>query len=168
MADDQTMWGNNRVVAPTPAFAIVTVELGDNFNVKGHHLSMIINRQFDGHARANQHKYIVEISSIFADMFTIMATPTWTPTNSNFFHHLFPKKQKFGSNNSKLMEKMEALTTKTDSQFKDITEEIKEIRDGCSKCGGLHLSSECDDKTMGEPEEEANYIKEENIDETTT
>ncbi|GJU78299.1 reverse transcriptase domain-containing protein [Tanacetum coccineum] len=45
------------------------------------------------------------------------------------------------SNDSKLMEKMEALTTKIDSQFKDIKGEIKEIRDGCNSCGGPYPSS---------------------------
>ncbi|GJV93274.1 reverse transcriptase domain-containing protein [Tanacetum coccineum] len=34
MADDQPMWGNNRVVAPTPGAAIVAVAYGDNFTVK--------------------------------------------------------------------------------------------------------------------------------------
>ncbi|GJV71756.1 hypothetical protein Tco_1491751 [Tanacetum coccineum] len=34
-----------------------------------------------------------------------------------------------GSDDSKLMEKMEALTTKIDSQFKDIKGEIKEMRE---------------------------------------
>ncbi|GKA19058.1 ribonuclease H-like domain-containing protein [Tanacetum coccineum] len=50
------------------------------------------------------------------------------------------------SNDSKLMEKIEALTTKIDSQFKDIKGEMKEMRDGCNSYGGLDLSSECDDK----------------------
>nr|GEW50427.1 reverse transcriptase domain-containing protein [Tanacetum cinerariifolium] len=36
---------------------------------------------------------------------------------------------------------MEALTTKIDSQFKDIKGEIKEMRDGCNSCGAPHLSS---------------------------
>nr|GEX74198.1 reverse transcriptase domain-containing protein [Tanacetum cinerariifolium] len=50
MAENQPMWGNNRAVAPTSWAAIVTVDLGDNFTVKVHHLSMIKDRQFDGHA----------------------------------------------------------------------------------------------------------------------
>ncbi|GJT24939.1 hypothetical protein Tco_0894876 [Tanacetum coccineum] len=62
------------------------------------------------------------------------------------------------SNDSQLMEKVEALTTKIDSQFKDIKGEIKEIRDGCNSYRGPHLLSECDDKPMGGPkDEEANY-----------
>ncbi|GKB72312.1 reverse transcriptase domain-containing protein [Tanacetum coccineum] len=61
-------------------------------------------------------------------------------------------------NDSKLMEKMEALTTKIDSQFKDIKGDMEEIRDGCNSCGGPYPSSECDDNPMGGPkDEEANY-----------
>ncbi|GJV64482.1 reverse transcriptase domain-containing protein [Tanacetum coccineum] len=53
---------------------------------------------------------------------------------------------------------MEALTTKIDSQFKDIKGEMKEMRDRCNSCGGPHPSSECDDKPMGGPKyEESNY-----------
>ncbi|GKB37950.1 hypothetical protein Tco_0882892 [Tanacetum coccineum] len=38
---------------------------------------------------------------------------------------------------------MEALT-RIDSQFKEIKGDMKEIRDGCNKCGGPHPSSYCD------------------------
>nr|GEV29731.1 hypothetical protein [Tanacetum cinerariifolium] len=48
MADNPPIWGNNRAVAPTLEAAIVAVDLGDNFTIKGHHLSMIKDRQFDG------------------------------------------------------------------------------------------------------------------------
>nr|GEX93683.1 reverse transcriptase domain-containing protein [Tanacetum cinerariifolium] len=60
--------------------------------------------------------------------------------------------------NSPSLEKMEALTTRIDSQFKEIKGEMKEMRDGYNKCGGPHPSSDCDDKPMGGPtKEEANY-----------
>nr|GEW89102.1 reverse transcriptase domain-containing protein [Tanacetum cinerariifolium] len=53
---------------------------------------------------------------------------------------------------------MEALTTKIDSQFKEIKGEIKEMRDECNSCGGPRLSLEYEDKPMGGPkDEEANY-----------
>nr|GEW32351.1 hypothetical protein [Tanacetum cinerariifolium] len=53
---------------------------------------------------------------------------------------------------------MEALTTRIDSQFKEIIGDMKEIRDRCNKYGGPHLSLDYDDKPMGGPkEEEANY-----------
>ncbi|GKA06765.1 reverse transcriptase domain-containing protein [Tanacetum coccineum] len=263
MADDQPMWGNNRAVAPTSAYAIVLVEIGDNFNVKVHHLSMIKDRQFDGRARAEPHKHItkfVEICGMFrygninVDSIKLKLFPsslsgeakvwynelslgviaTWEQIRQAFvnrffqpamFDRLMGEIQSFtqhpneslveawlrmkdllrschghgiflyktpneayqllkdrvllkldwskdmkskpiikivafaeGSDNSKLMEKMEAITTKIDSQFKEIKEEMKEMRDGCNKCGGPHPSSECDDKPMGGPEEEANYI----------
>ncbi|GJZ05976.1 hypothetical protein Tco_0539769 [Tanacetum coccineum] len=62
------------------------------------------------------------------------------------------------SNDSKLMEKMEALTTKIDSQFKEIKGEMKEMQDGCNSYGGPYLFLECDNKPMGGPkDEEANY-----------
>nr|GEZ16012.1 hypothetical protein [Tanacetum cinerariifolium] len=34
------------------------------------------------------------------------------------------------------------------------------MREGCNNCGGPHPSSECDDKPIGGPEEEANYVHE--------
>nr|GEV05242.1 reverse transcriptase domain-containing protein [Tanacetum cinerariifolium] len=62
------------------------------------------------------------------------------------------------SNDSKLMEKMEALTTKIDSKFKDIKGEMKEMQDGCSSFGGPHPSLEYDDKPIGGPKDvESNY-----------
>ncbi|GJT27069.1 hypothetical protein Tco_0907344 [Tanacetum coccineum] len=53
---------------------------------------------------------------------------------------------------------MEALTTRIDSQFKEIRGDMKEMRDRCNKCRGPHPLSDCNDKPMGVPkEEEANY-----------
>nr|GEU40297.1 reverse transcriptase domain-containing protein [Tanacetum cinerariifolium] len=53
--------------------------------------------------------------------------------------------------NSPLLEKMEALTTRIDSQFKEIRGDMKEMRDGCNKCGGPHPLSDSDDKPMEDP-----------------
>ncbi|GJU69890.1 hypothetical protein Tco_1256149 [Tanacetum coccineum] len=64
MADDQPMWGNNRAVVPTLGAAIVAVDLGDNFTVKGHYLSMIKDRKFNGHSRADPHKHIAEFVEV--------------------------------------------------------------------------------------------------------
>ncbi|GJT55052.1 hypothetical protein Tco_0990106 [Tanacetum coccineum] len=55
---------------------------------------------------------------------------------------------------------MEALITKIDSQFKEIKGEMKKTRYRCNSCGGHHPSSECDNKPMGGPKKEANYIYE--------
>ncbi|GKC54435.1 reverse transcriptase domain-containing protein [Tanacetum coccineum] len=51
------------------------------------------------------------------------------------------------SNDSKLMEKMKALTTKIDSQFKDIKGEMKEMRDGVILRQNLGRSTLSDDVT---------------------
>ncbi|GJU70654.1 hypothetical protein Tco_1262059 [Tanacetum coccineum] len=64
MADDQPMWGNNRPVAPTLGAAIIAVDLGDNFTIKGHHLSMIKDRKFDGGSRADSYKHIAEFIKV--------------------------------------------------------------------------------------------------------
>ncbi|GJT94824.1 hypothetical protein Tco_1090342 [Tanacetum coccineum] len=64
MANDRPMWGNNRAVALNLAAAIVPVELRDNFNMKGHHLSMIKYHQFNGRARADPHKHIAKFIKI--------------------------------------------------------------------------------------------------------
>ncbi|GJW76751.1 hypothetical protein Tco_0138433 [Tanacetum coccineum] len=185
MADDQPMWGNNRAVAPTLAAVIVPIELGDNFIVKGHHLSMIKDRQFDGRARADPHKHIAEFVKIcgFTQYPYESLVEAWLrikdllhSCHGNglargniiqiFYHRLeeatpvildvggiflyktpneayqlledrvllkldwskdiiakpLRKNVAFveGSDNSKLMEKMEVLITKIDLQFKDI------------------------------------------------
>ncbi|GJZ05921.1 reverse transcriptase domain-containing protein [Tanacetum coccineum] len=253
MADDQPIWGNKRAVAPTLEAAIVAVDLGDNFTIKGHHLSMIKDRQFDGRSRADPHKHIaefVEICGMFrygntnADAIKLNLFPsslageakiwfnglspgvitTWEEMRQGFISRFFPpamfdrlmgeirgftqqhheslvdawlrmkdllhschghahqllkdrvllkldwskenitkplrKTVAFAESkeHSPLLEKMKALTTRIDSQFKEIRGDMKEIRAGCNKCGGPHLSSDCDDKPIGGPkEEEANY-----------
>ncbi|GJZ91256.1 hypothetical protein Tco_0663183 [Tanacetum coccineum] len=65
MADDQPIWGNNRAVAPTPGAAIIAVDLGESFTVKGNHLSMIKDHQFDSRARSDPHKHISEFIDIY-------------------------------------------------------------------------------------------------------
>ncbi|GJT27068.1 hypothetical protein Tco_0907343 [Tanacetum coccineum] len=85
MADDQPMWGNNQAIAPNPEAAIVAVDLGDNFTVKGHHLSMIKDRQFDGRSRADPHKNIAEFVEICV-MFRYGNTNA-DAIKLNFFHH---------------------------------------------------------------------------------
>nr|GEU49943.1 reverse transcriptase domain-containing protein [Tanacetum cinerariifolium] len=163
MADDQPMWGNNQAVAPTSGAAIITVDPGDNFTVKGR--GTIIQIFYHGLDEATQ--AILDVGGIF-----LYKTP-------NKAHQLledrvllkldWSKDMKAkpirktvtfteSSKDSKFMENIEALTTKIDSQFKEIKGETKEMRDGCNSFGGPHPSSECDDKPMGGPKDEkANY-----------
>nr|GFB34615.1 reverse transcriptase domain-containing protein [Tanacetum cinerariifolium] len=65
MADDQPIRGNNRAVAPIQGAAIVAIDLGDNFTIKGHHISMIKDQKFDGRVRADPQKHIAEFVEIF-------------------------------------------------------------------------------------------------------
>nr|GEX31940.1 reverse transcriptase domain-containing protein [Tanacetum cinerariifolium] len=131
------MWGNNQNVTPTPGATIIVVNLGENFTVKGHHLSMIKDHQFDGHRVLLKLDWSKDIKA--------------KPIRKTI---AFAK----SSNDSKLMEKMDALTTKIDSHFKDIKGEIKEMRDRCNSCEGPHPSLKCDDKPIeGPKDKEANY-----------
>ncbi|GKA07239.1 reverse transcriptase domain-containing protein [Tanacetum coccineum] len=155
MADDQLMWGNNRAVAPTPRAAIIAVDLGNNFTVKGHHLSMIKDRQFDDRARADPHKHIAEFVEICRML-------RYGDTNVDTIKlKLFPSS--FSGDAKVWFNELSpgVITTWEEMRqafFKDIKGEMKEMRDGCNSCGGPHPSSECDDKPMGGPkDEEANY-----------
>nr|GEW13880.1 reverse transcriptase domain-containing protein [Tanacetum cinerariifolium] len=162
MADDQPMWGNNQTVAPTPGAAIVAVDLGDNFTVKGHHLSMIKDRQFDERSRADPHKHItkfVEVCGMFrygdsnVDAIKLKLFPSSLAGEAKiWFNELKPENKAKtlrkvvafaeSDENSPLLEKMEALTTRIDSQFKEIIGHMKEMRDGSNKYRGTHPSSD--------------------------
>ncbi|GJW92282.1 reverse transcriptase domain-containing protein [Tanacetum coccineum] len=166
MPDDQPMWGNNRAVAPTPEAAIIVVDLEENFTVKGHHLSMIKDRQLflqqggsnrphhgSPHAaNATQDEMNTNVDTIKLKLFP----SSLTGDAKVWFNELSPSV--FTTWEEMRQAFMEALTIKIDSQFKDIKGEMKEMREGFNSCGGPHLSSECDDKPMGGPKEEkANY-----------
>ncbi|GJR83522.1 reverse transcriptase domain-containing protein [Tanacetum coccineum] len=66
--DDQPMWSSTRTVAPTPSTAIVQLLMSNNYHIKGTHMQMIRNNQFDRRIRSNPHRHIanfLEISSLF-------------------------------------------------------------------------------------------------------
>ncbi|GKF78127.1 hypothetical protein Tco_0230597, partial [Tanacetum coccineum] len=46
--DDEPMWATDRVVAPTPGFAITIPETANEFAIKGNHLTLVKGNQFDG------------------------------------------------------------------------------------------------------------------------
>ncbi|GJZ99519.1 hypothetical protein Tco_0672070 [Tanacetum coccineum] len=172
MSDDQPIWGNNQAVAPTPGVAIIAVNLGDNFTVKGGNIIQIFYHGLDEATQAilnaggiflyktpnKAHQLLEDRVLLKLDCSKdIKAKPIWKTI-------AFAE----SSDNSQLMEKMEALTTKIKSQFKDIKGEMKEMQDGCNSCRGPHPSSECDDKPMGGPKEKKPTMPIEDIEETTT
>ncbi|GKC86015.1 reverse transcriptase domain-containing protein [Tanacetum coccineum] len=66
--DDAPMWAADRVVAPTPGFAITIPETANEFAIKGNHLTLVKGNQFDGRIKTDPHKHIHEFLRIY-DMF---------------------------------------------------------------------------------------------------
>ncbi|GKD07861.1 reverse transcriptase domain-containing protein [Tanacetum coccineum] len=66
--DDQPMWSSTRTVSPTPSSAIVQFPISDNFRIKGTHMQMIQDNQFDGRIPSDPHRHVADflkISSLF-------------------------------------------------------------------------------------------------------
>ncbi|GJR92758.1 hypothetical protein Tco_0264932 [Tanacetum coccineum] len=66
--DDQLMWSSTRTVAPTPSSAIIQCPISTNFRIKGTHMQMIQDNQFDGRIRSDTHRhvaYFLKISNLF-------------------------------------------------------------------------------------------------------
>ncbi|GJS55036.1 reverse transcriptase domain-containing protein [Tanacetum coccineum] len=62
------MWSNIRTVAPTPSSAIIQRPISTNFRIKGTHMQMIWDNQFDGRIRSDPHRHVadfLEISNLF-------------------------------------------------------------------------------------------------------
>ncbi|GKD14545.1 reverse transcriptase domain-containing protein [Tanacetum coccineum] len=66
--DDEPIWAADRVVAPTPGFAITIPETVNEFAIKGNHLTLVKGNQFDGRTKTDHHKHIHEFLGI-CDMF---------------------------------------------------------------------------------------------------
>nr|GEV12290.1 reverse transcriptase domain-containing protein [Tanacetum cinerariifolium] len=66
--DDQPMWESDKTVAPTSNFAIIQLDVDDNFVINSTHLNMIRENNFDGYLRVDPHDHIREFLAI-CDMF---------------------------------------------------------------------------------------------------
>ncbi|GJR53200.1 reverse transcriptase domain-containing protein [Tanacetum coccineum] len=62
--DDQPIWENAKIVAPTPNSAIVQPNVDDNFVINSTHLIIISENKFDGILRADPHDHIREFLAI--------------------------------------------------------------------------------------------------------
>ncbi|GJX42759.1 hypothetical protein Tco_0257749 [Tanacetum coccineum] len=62
--DDQPMWESAKTVAPTPNFAIIQLDVDDNFVINSTHLNMIRKNKFNGHLRVDPHDHIREFLAI--------------------------------------------------------------------------------------------------------
>ncbi|GJS12719.1 reverse transcriptase domain-containing protein [Tanacetum coccineum] len=62
--DDEPMWAADRIDALTPGFAITIPETGNEFAIKGNHLTLVKGNQFDGRTKIDPHKHIHEFLRI--------------------------------------------------------------------------------------------------------
>ncbi|GJX41766.1 hypothetical protein Tco_0256756 [Tanacetum coccineum] len=62
--DDQPMWSSTRTIAPTPSSAIIQRLISDNFCIKGTHMQMIRDNQFDGRIRSDPHQHVADFLEI--------------------------------------------------------------------------------------------------------
>ncbi|GJU48003.1 hypothetical protein Tco_1217558 [Tanacetum coccineum] len=66
--DDQPMWERAKTIALTPNYAIVQIDVDDNFVINNTHLKMICKNKFDGYLPADPHDHIRKFLAI-CDMF---------------------------------------------------------------------------------------------------
>ncbi|GJZ53615.1 hypothetical protein Tco_0608500 [Tanacetum coccineum] len=160
--DDQPMWENAKIVAPTPNSAIIQLDVDDNFVINSTHLNMIWEKKFDGFMRANPHDHIREFLAICNMFRYVLFKLDWSTKSQNEHHQksvAFADRSNSNDDNSRLMETLDALTIKMDSQFQSLKEEMHEMRKNYNNCGGDHASKN-DDTPMCE-RHEVNYIRSE-------
>ncbi|GKC37152.1 hypothetical protein Tco_1049536 [Tanacetum coccineum] len=137
MANDRPMWGNNRAIAPTLAAAIVPVELGDNFRVKGHYLSLIKDRQIDGRARADPHKHITKfikiyVAKVWYTELSLGVITTWEGMRQAFVSRFFPPAMKYemdATNAENLTHHRSVMTNRWEDPKKKLTIFTEDIED---------------------------------------
>ncbi|GJS16385.1 hypothetical protein Tco_0410857 [Tanacetum coccineum] len=66
--DDESMWAVDRVVASTHSSAITIPETVNEYAIKGNHLTLVKENQFNGRTKTDPHKHIHEFLEI-CDMF---------------------------------------------------------------------------------------------------
>ncbi|GJQ97385.1 reverse transcriptase domain-containing protein [Tanacetum coccineum] len=153
--DDQPMWETAKTVAPTPNSTIIQLDVDDNFVINSTHLNMIRENKFNGHLRADPHDHIREFLAICnmfrygemqSEAIKLLIFPfslcdeaktwfnelneesirSWEQMRKAFINKFFPPSFNNGDN-SRLMEKLEALTVKIDSQIISLNEELQDI-----------------------------------------
>ncbi|GJZ00996.1 hypothetical protein Tco_0518957 [Tanacetum coccineum] len=176
--DDQPMWESAKTVAPTPNSIIVRPDVDDNFVINSTHLKMIQENKFDGYLREIRMTTSVNSSATYESTQEILDGTTRgiflykspnqafqfledkvlfklnCSTKSQTEHNQRSIAFTDGSNNdnSRLMEKLEALTIKINSQFQSLKEEMHEMRTNYNNRGGDH-DSKSDDTPMCERHE---------------
>ncbi|GKC66370.1 hypothetical protein Tco_1098968 [Tanacetum coccineum] len=176
------MWESANTVAPTPNSAIVRPVVDDNFVINSTRLKMIWENKFDGYLLVDPHDHIHTttqgILDVTAEGIFLYKIPNqtfqflddkvlfkldWSTKSKNEHHQksiAFADGSNSNNDNSRLMEKLEALTIKMDSQFQGLKEEMHEMRKNYTNRGDNHTSKNHmnDDTPMCE-RHEVNYIQ---------
>ncbi|GJZ80093.1 hypothetical protein Tco_0644930 [Tanacetum coccineum] len=176
--DDQPMWENAKIVAPTPNSAIVQPNVDDNFLINSTHLKMIRENKFDGYPWVDPHDHIHEPTQAILD---VTAGGVFLYKSPNQAFQFLDDKVLFeldwsnklqmkpiqksvafseGSNsnddNSRFMEKLEALTI----QFLNLKEELQDMRKKYDDLKDNHTSkNQMNDETPMCEHHEASYIE---------
>ncbi|GJS47483.1 hypothetical protein Tco_0597604 [Tanacetum coccineum] len=178
------MWESAKTVAPTPNSSIVQIDVDDNFVINNTHLNMIQENKFDGYLRANPHDHIYEPTQAILDVTAggiflyksqnqafqllddkVLFEHDWSIKSQNDHHQKsvsFTDGSDSNTDNSQLMEKLEALTIKIDSQIINLNEELEDMRKKYNELrnGNASKNHLNDDTPMCE-RHEANYIQSE-------
>ncbi|GKD25794.1 hypothetical protein Tco_1232008 [Tanacetum coccineum] len=185
--DDQPMWESAKTVAPTPNSAIIRPDVDDNFVINSTHLKMILENKFDGYLQADSHNHIREfLTNPLKESWTeqlevflfkspnqafqflddkVLFNLDWSSKPQNEHHHKsvsFAAGSDSNDDNYRLIEKLEALTIKMDSQFQSLKEELQDMRKKYDDLKDNHASKNRmnDDTPMCE-RHEVNYIQSE-------
>ncbi|GJU86348.1 hypothetical protein Tco_1293894, partial [Tanacetum coccineum] len=142
--DDQPMWESVKTVAPTPNSVIVRPDVDDRFVINSTHLKMILENKFDGQLQADPYDHILLFKLDWEHHQKSVAFVNGSDSNRD---------------NSLLMENLEALTIKMESQFQSLKDEMHEMHKNYNNRGG-NQASKNDDTPMCE-RHEANYIQSE-------
>nr|GFB00179.1 ribonuclease H-like domain-containing protein [Tanacetum cinerariifolium] len=62
--DYQPMWESAKTIAPTPNYAIIQLDVDDNFVINTTHLNMIRENKFDGYLQADPHDHIRNLQHV--------------------------------------------------------------------------------------------------------
>ncbi|GJT25419.1 hypothetical protein Tco_0895356 [Tanacetum coccineum] len=119
--DDEPMWVADRVVAPTPGFAITIPKITNEFAINGDHLTLVKGNQFDVggiflYKTPNQAYQLLEDK--------VLLKLDWAkkqkPKSSLKKTVAFTNEGSSNSDTDKIMARMDAMTMKMDVQYKEM------------------------------------------------
>ncbi|GJY84499.1 hypothetical protein Tco_0497875 [Tanacetum coccineum] len=58
------MWSSTMTIAPTPSYGIVQLPSSNNFHIKGTHMQIIRDNQFDGRIQSDSYQHVADFLEI--------------------------------------------------------------------------------------------------------